>query len=166
MFESILERVLIDKLGSYVNGIEKKNLNVGWSDVTIENLSIKPEAAKKLNLPIEIKHSHIGKLFLNMSWTSITTRPIEIVLEDVFIVAHPLNKNNWAFDENVFFQKRLKLVEKLVESYALKLLEKAQPEKKPEEKSKGIFGELAEKIIDNLQVISLYFSNEGINVLK
>ena len=157
MFEFVLERVLVNKIGPYVNGIDKKNLNVGWSgDVTIENISIKPEAAEKFGLPVEIQHSHIGKLSLNMSLMSITSRPIEVVLEDVFILVNPRNKEKWIFDEELIFQKRLTLVENLVQSYVLKLLGKTE-QQKAEEKEKGIFGKLTEKIIDNLQVNTLSF---------
>jgi len=159
MLESILEKVLINNIGPYVNGIDKKNLKVGiWSgDVVIGNISIKPEAIEKLGLPIVIKQSHIGKLTLNLNWKSIASRPVEVFLEDVLIVVHPLDKERWSFDDLQFFQKRMDLIEGLVQSYALKILEKAQEGKKKEEEDQGMIGRLTEKIIDNIQVIySLY----------
>ena len=155
MLETILEKVLVNNLGPYVTGIDKKNLNIGIfsGNVVIGGISIKPEAIEMLGLPITLKFSFIGRLTLQLSLKAIASRPVEVVLEDVFIVVQPTNMEDWSHDEDALFANRMHLVERLVQGYALKLLEKASSkDSKSKEEESGMVGKLVEKIIDNLQV--------------
>jgi vacuolar protein sorting-associated protein 13A/C len=44
-----------------------------------------------LELPIEVVAGSIGKISLKIPWSSLSTNPVVISLEDVFIVALPLS---------------------------------------------------------------------------
>ena len=58
MFEGLAASLLEGILGQYVEGIDKKNLQVAvWSgQVVLENLVVKREACYGLGLPVHVKH--------------------------------------------------------------------------------------------------------------
>ncbi len=64
MFEKLLESVLQKYAGQFLEGIDSNNLSIGVfsGNVVIENVSLKPEVISMLELPIELRFSHIGKL--------------------------------------------------------------------------------------------------------
>ena len=88
MLESILEKVLSKVLGQYISGIDSKNLNIGImsGNVVIEKVSIRPEVLEMFELPISLLFSSIGKLSLSVPWRSIGSSPVEMTLENLFIV--------------------------------------------------------------------------------
>ena len=63
MFEKLLEHILTKYFGKYIEGLNGKNLKMGvWSgNVLIQNVKVKASTFDELNLPIELKFSHIGK---------------------------------------------------------------------------------------------------------
>ena len=62
MFEKILENILKNYLGTFINDLDQNHLSIGvWSgDVIIENVSLKEEIFKKFDIPIKLKYSNIG----------------------------------------------------------------------------------------------------------
>ena len=42
-------------------------------------------------MPVEVVRGSIGKLSLRIPWTSLSTNPVIVTLEDVYVVAAPLN---------------------------------------------------------------------------
>jgi vacuolar protein sorting-associated protein 13A/C len=57
MFEKILEKVLLNYFGRFIDGLNKNNLKLGvWSgNVVIENVNLKPEVIELLELPFKLK---------------------------------------------------------------------------------------------------------------
>jgi len=53
----IVSRVLIRYLGDYVDGLDKRQLQISifGGNVELQDLSLKPSALRKLNLPIVVK---------------------------------------------------------------------------------------------------------------
>ena len=68
MFEGILEKILLAKLGKYIVGLDKDNLKVGvWGgDITLENVYLKPNALLLLQLPLIISYGKIVKLIIKV----------------------------------------------------------------------------------------------------
>ena len=116
--ETLAVTILTKYLGSYVNGLQRENLNVsiGSGDVVLENLELKKEALDDLELPITVRggkcslictipvrgcvHIYIvymllwfigymGKLRLKIPWKSLKTEPAVISIERVFLLASP-----------------------------------------------------------------------------
>jgi len=56
--------MLSDKLGAYLDGLDKTDIKFTLSDAILEmeNVSFKEEALKNIKLPIQIKHGLIRKL--------------------------------------------------------------------------------------------------------
>ncbi|CAH1112949.1 unnamed protein product [Psylliodes chrysocephalus] len=92
MLEGAVARVLNQLLGKYVVDLDTENLNVGIfsGQVQLTDLKLKPEALYELNLPIEVRVGTIGKIRLQIPWTSLWSQPIIINIEDLHIVAGPI----------------------------------------------------------------------------
>jgi len=158
MFETILQRVLLSNLGKFINGLDKQNLKLGfWSgDVTIDNISLNPLFIKSLGLPLKMLYSHVGHLSMQVPWKSLGKAPIEVVLEDVFIIIEPVEKRAWTIDDYKLVLNRLQMIEKYLEMYTEMDFqeEKVEAPAVPEQKSKGsnMFSKISRKVIDNLQI--------------
>ena len=159
MLETILEKVLLNNVGQYIDGIDKSNLKIGiWSgNIVIQNISVKPEVIQMLGLPVKMKYSFVGKLTVSVPWTSLSSKPVEIVLEDVFVIIEPIGEEGWKSAEFKSVTKRLELMETFVQSFVTKIAEKAALENKDTKKEdKGMVARMTEKVIDNIQVLFLY----------
>ena len=57
MFEKLLQKVLMNYFGRFIDGLDKNNLKLGvWSgNVAIENVNLKPEVIELLELPFTLK---------------------------------------------------------------------------------------------------------------
>ena len=88
MAKRIVLRLLDEYLGQYVKGIDKKDLEVSLlrGRVRAANLTLRPEAFDKLQLPLTIAAGYIGSLSLDVPWTSLMSEPVVLTLERVFIV--------------------------------------------------------------------------------
>ena len=72
MFATIMESVLVKHLGKYLDGI-KNNMDISilTGNVTIENISLRPEFINELELPFTLKFSHVSKILINVPWTNL-----------------------------------------------------------------------------------------------
>ena len=100
-------------------------------------------------MPIKIEYSSIGSLDLTVPWKYLASSPVEVILEDVFLIVKPTGKHTWtAEDFDKFEVKKL-----AIESYAATLLQnfkdRAKTQQQKEEEA-GYFSRLTTKIIDNL----------------
>lgn len=70
MFENLLERLLFSYLGTYIKEFNQESLKVGmWGgNVSMEQLSLKPEAFSDLGLPLVLEQGTIGKLVIKIPW--------------------------------------------------------------------------------------------------
>jgi len=75
MFESILERVLNDTLGEFLDGLDRNKLSVSiWSgDINIQDLKFKPNCLIELGLPFDIVESIVGELTVKVPWKAINS---------------------------------------------------------------------------------------------
>ena len=145
MFEGLLERILQEKLGRYLDGLDKENLKVGvWSgNLLLENLKVKKSALDEFKLPIKVVFGRIGKLNATVPWRSLSSSPVEIILEGLQLVMTPVLKDAWkVLDLNSPERKLAKL-----EEYTADLVRKIIGEGEEEE---GYFGRMLIKILDNL----------------
>jgi vacuolar protein sorting-associated protein 13A/C len=103
MFEKYLEQILNKYLGKFFCGFDSRNLSVGvWSGyLVIENVSLKPEVLQKMELPVELVYSCVGRLEIRLNWPRMTTQPIEVLLDKVFVLVKSVEKGDCkSFDFN------------------------------------------------------------------
>lgn len=91
MAKRIILRLLDETLGQYVEGIDKNDLEVSLlrGRIRAANLTLRPEAFAKLQLPLTVAAGHVGSLSLDVPWTALMSEPVVLTLERVFIVLRP-----------------------------------------------------------------------------
>ena len=89
MFEKLLEKILKDVLGEFIDGIDTKKLNIGvWSgSVEIVNVSLKPKLLATLGLPFKIIYSNICRLNIVIPWKNLFSAPLVIEINTILVLA-------------------------------------------------------------------------------
>ncbi|KAL4462680.1 hypothetical protein ABPG74_000510 [Tetrahymena malaccensis] len=155
MLKDLITRVLNRVAGEYIVGLTKENLTqfgLFSGEVKIQNVSLNPSVVDMLNLPISHQFSRIEKFELKAPIKSIGSKPVELLLDGLYLVVTPKEKNEWTFQD--YNSLRLKLLN--IESFAIECLQKIaakqQEQNKTGEKDAGYVQKLTMKIVDNLQV--------------
>lgn len=102
MAKQLLLTVLTDTLGHYVEGLSLENLKLGvWSGkVEFNNLKLRDGVLDSLNLPVCITRGSCKSLKLKVPWRNIETKPVNVVIDGVYIQAGPLNMSAFS-PENI-----------------------------------------------------------------
>eukprot|EP00177_Eucheuma_denticulatum_P002510 GFKZ01004506.1.p1 GENE.GFKZ01004506.1~~GFKZ01004506.1.p1 ORF type:complete len:3963 (-),score=461.04 GFKZ01004506.1:365-12253(-) len=98
MLESVLADVLTRVLGQYLEGIDRDSVRFGaWSGlVELRGVALRPEALAVLfetlgmDLPVTVEAGFIGLLRLQVPWNAIGTTPVQVLMEDITIMARPV----------------------------------------------------------------------------
>jgi vacuolar protein sorting-associated protein 13A/C len=164
MFEKLVEKILLKKLGNFISGLDNESLKIAvWQgDITLNNVHLSPDSLLRLQLPFILTFGIISKLVIRVPWSRLTSSPIEINLDGLYVFLSPQEKKNWEYSEEGEIMKRKDMLESF--------------EKKPEEvsreeeiKQKGFIEKLTGKILDNIKItiknihIKLEYDLEGRN---
>lgn len=96
MLDKVLEKIVIQQFGDYIEGLQGKVKVGAWAGkVKIEELSLKQDVFLKMKLPFSISYSRIGSLRIYVPWNSLSSKPVEIELEQVYVILKPLEKSNF-----------------------------------------------------------------------
>ncbi|KAJ1549196.1 hypothetical protein HK405_008107 [Cladochytrium tenue] len=152
MFEALVTSVLNKVLGDYVGNLEAKQLNVAiWEGaVVLQNLRLRREALDKFNLPVDVLEGYLGELTINIPWNDLKNKPVQIFINNVYVLATP--KADADYDPDLE-EERLNRV-KMEKIEALELLEnsKGKIEGVEDQQKASFLNQLVTKIVDNLQV--------------
>lgn len=140
-----MESVLVKHLGKYVDGI-KHNLDVSIinGDVTLENISIKPQIINELKLPFLLKFSHLNKMVVKVPWTNLKDKPTIVSIQGIYAL---FAFNYDSLDED-YFDPRERVIEianRIKQEFKKKLEDRVGKEESFAEKS-------LIRIIDNVVV--------------
>jgi hypothetical protein len=81
---SIAKKFLADWI--YFPG--KAKMSSGWStQMTLRNVQVKPSAIDGLGLPLELEIGYVRHIHVNAPWASLLSKPTEVELEGIYIVA-------------------------------------------------------------------------------
>lgn len=152
MFERILEKILLAKIGKYIVGLDKEQLKVAvWQgDIILENVHLKSEIFQMWQLPLVLDYNLISRLIIKIPWTKLASEPVEILLEGLYMIISPQCKENWDFSEPGNISKRLEYIE-LHESRRL-LASETQLNPEEEQQKKSFIEKLTSKVLDNLKL--------------
>jgi len=144
--ELILQYVLPSILGDFVLGIDKNHMktNLLSGRVSLDGVTLNPDIIKSLNLPMKIVYSNIGHFEIMIPWLQRLKQPMEIFLDDLFIVL----EQNTSADYFDFVTERVKFLDALLQEIRNKL-KKLNTNQPKEESSMDYYKVL---ILDNLQV--------------
>ena len=144
--ELVLQYILPSILGDFIQGIDKNHMKTNFfsGKVTLQGVSLNPGILKSLNLPTKMVYSNIGKLELKIPWVQRLKQPIEVYLEDLFVILEP-NSN---LDDFNIIQERIKFLDALTKECRNKLRNLNQDA----QKEGGSMDYYKVLILDNLQV--------------
>jgi hypothetical protein len=157
MLESIAASLLTKYLGDYVEGLDANNLklNLSAGDAVLTNLKLKKSALETLELPITIKNGFLGKLTLQIPWSSLGSKAAIIRIDGVYLVAGPKSRTKATAEEEKIRKQQVKQ-QRLQLAELLGLDKPEQQGNKNDEKDKkkddGFFSRMAMKVVDNVQI--------------
>ncbi|KAI1002652.1 Vacuolar protein sorting-associated protein 13 [Podosphaera aphanis] len=153
MLEGLVASLLNRFLGMYIRNFDPKQLNVGiWSgDVKLRNLELRREALDQLKLPINVMEGHLGQLTLRIPWSNLRGQPVQVYIEDVFLLASPKEDAEWDEEEEERRRQALKM-EKLENAELLVVRSQESLSQEEQQKSQSFTDSLVTKIVDNLQI--------------
>ncbi|XP_059165407.1 intermembrane lipid transfer protein VPS13D-like [Physella acuta] len=93
MLEGLAAWVLNTYVGEYVENLNTAQLSIALLQgaVELENLPLKKDALKSLDIPIEVKSGFIGKITLHIPLRRLRSEPWVISIEKLYLVAGPLS---------------------------------------------------------------------------
>jgi vacuolar protein sorting-associated protein 13A/C len=153
MLEGLVASLLNRFLGMYIRNFDPKQLNVGiWSgDVKLRDLELRREALDQLKLPINVVEGHLGQLTLKIPWSNLRGQPVQVYIEDVFVLAAPKEDAEWDEEEEERRRQAVK-IEKLDSAEILKDRNQEGMSQEEQQKSQSFTESLVTKIVDNLQI--------------
>ena len=155
MLESLAATLLNRLLGSYVQNFDPDQLKVGiWSgDVQLKNLTLRKDCLDSLDLPVDVKYGVLGDLVLNVPWSNLKNKPVNIIIQDCYLLCEPRDASSYNAVEVQEREFRLKL-KKLMEWELSNKAKKSQALATTAEDSnnESFMQSLITKVIDNLQI--------------
>ncbi|KAJ8532740.1 hypothetical protein K7X08_015629 [Anisodus acutangulus] len=153
MFEAHVLHLLRRYLGEYVHGLSAEALRISvWKgDVVLKDLKLKAEALNSLKLPVTVKAGFVGSITLKVPWKSLGKEPVIVLIDRVFILAHPVvdGRSLKEEDRKKLFEEKLQQIEE-AESATLEALSRSKLGSPPAGNS--WLGSLIGTIIGNLKI--------------
>ncbi|KAL8611446.1 hypothetical protein ACOMHN_014501 [Nucella lapillus] len=120
MLEGLAAWVLNTYVGEYVENLNTAQLSIALMQgaVELENLPLKKDALKSLDIPLEVKSGLIGKITLHIPLRRLRSQPWVISIEKLYLVAGPLN--NIEHDEEVEKQQQQDVKQAMLEALETK----------------------------------------------
>lgn len=160
VFESVVANLLNAYLGHFIDDVNASQLQLGaWrGNVELKNLAIKEDAFASLDLPFKILHGHVGKLTAIIPWSSLYSSPVQLSLQDVFVVAVPnvLEEYDDDIEAERAWQakkKQLNLIEATKRNLDIKGEQKRKNLNEVAQEDDGFVTKLAAQVIRNVQIL-------------
>lgn len=153
MFESYAHTLLNAILGGYVKEFDPEALKLSvWNgDIQIDNLELRPQALSQLSqlAPLQVEKGVIGRFTLKVPWKNLLGQPIQVKIDDLYILLHTHNEftaeSTLAEELQQSMQHRLALKRAQLEA-------QAKTEEFQDQSSAGIATRLLIKVLDNVQL--------------
>ncbi|KAF8509808.1 vacuolar protein sorting-associated protein 13 [Gautieria morchelliformis] len=146
----VLQAFLNRICAPYIENFDSEKLNYGLTagQLALRNLRLKKSALDKFRLPVDVLEGHLGKLTLSIPWTSLSSKPVEILIEDIYLLIVPASNAKVDPEDD---ERRAQAVkaEKLKNSELFGM--KGQTDESSAH-TQGFVASLVTKIVNNLQV--------------
>lgn len=145
MFESFLEKFLLQYFGEYLKGIDKQNLSVAvWKgEIAVKTVDINPEILKKHGIPLKMVFGKIESLLLKVPWNNLSGKPVEVEIDSISVILLLEDIAQWYSN-----QSYLEFCTALIEGVKDEMSKKLEEEFEKQDKKSSFF----EQIFDNLMV--------------
>jgi vacuolar protein sorting-associated protein 13A/C len=140
-------------LAPYVENLDMGLVNLGiiQGQVTLRKLRIKKGALDMFRLPIDISESHLGKFSLSLHWLNLGNQPVQVLIEDLYILVVPRKEDDQDPDE---LERRIQEV-KLERLRNAEVLQMRAADVKVTDSSthnQGFLASFLAKLLNNIQV--------------
>ncbi|EEC73142.1 hypothetical protein OsI_07167 [Oryza sativa Indica Group] len=102
-------------LGEYVEGLSVETLRISvWQgDVVLKDLKLKADALNSLRLPVTVKAGFVGTITLKVPWKSLGKEPVIVLIDRLFVLAHPAPDGQTLKEEDreKLFEAKLQQIE-------------------------------------------------------
>jgi len=98
MWETFISWYINTYLGKYVENLNSQQLSfaLGQGELELENVPLKKNIFRSWGLPVEVKSSVVGRIKIEFNlFKYLRNEPVLISIEDVYVVAGPLNLSEW-----------------------------------------------------------------------
>lgn len=149
--KDVLNVVFNRILAPYVENLDMNQVNYGIAQgqLTLRNLRLKRGALDKFRLPVDVLEGYLGTFTLSLYWMNLGNRPVEILIEDVYLLVVPSSQNDIDPEEE---EERLQAAKQERLRNAELLHVKSQTDATPDRSSQSLWDSLTAKIVNNLQV--------------
>ncbi|KAG9314366.1 N-terminal region of Chorein, a TM vesicle-mediated sorter-domain-containing protein [Chiua virens] len=141
-------------LAPYVENLDMNQVNYGIAQgqLKLRNLRLKRGALDKFRLPVDVLEGYLGTFTLSLYWMNLGSRPVEILIEDVYLLVVPSSQADIDPEEEerraqAAKQERLESADLL---HMRGQAEVSSADTSPQ--SQGLWASLTAKIINNVQV--------------
>ncbi|XP_076466689.1 LOW QUALITY PROTEIN: intermembrane lipid transfer protein VPS13D-like [Babylonia areolata] len=152
MLEGLAAWVLNTYVGEYVENLNTAQLSIALMQgaVELENLPLKKDALKSLDIPLEVKSGLIGKITLHIPLRRLRSEPWVISIEKLYLVAGPLS--DLKHDEELEKKQQQDVKKAMLEALETKWQVLRQT-KQPDSGSWFSYGaSMAANILENIQL--------------
>ncbi|TFY54315.1 hypothetical protein EVJ58_g8935 [Rhodofomes roseus] len=151
--KEVLNIVFNRVLAPYVENLDMGQVNygIGQGRVTLSNLRLKKGALDKFRLPVDVIEGHLGKFTLSLHWMNLGNQPVEVLVEDVYLLVVPSAESTYDSAEEEKRQQAAKM-ERIENAELLHVRGKSDVSQGELSYSEGLISSLIAKIINNLQV--------------
>lgn len=156
MLEGLVAWVLNTYLGKYVNNLNTDQLSVALlkGAVELENLPLKKDALKELELPFEVKAGFVGKVTLQIPFYRPHVDPWVISISSLHLIGAPEKIQDFN-DEK---EKQLERERKKALLQALEEKWKSERQQKGESYWYSVTASVVTRIVENIEVSPLTFT--------
>ncbi|KAF4623901.1 hypothetical protein D9613_001806 [Agrocybe pediades] len=139
-------------LAPYVMNLDLNQVNygIGQGQLTLRNLKLKKGALDKFQLPVDVLEGHLGKFTLSLHWMNLGNQPVEVLVEDVYLLVVPSPQTSSNPEEDEARAQAAK-AERLESAELLHVRGQAE-EQADSTQSQGLIQSLIAKVINNVQV--------------
>ncbi|CDO71578.1 hypothetical protein BN946_scf184911.g48 [Trametes cinnabarina] len=139
-------------LAPYVENLDMNQVNygIGQGQVTLSKLRLKKGALDKFRLPVDVIDGHLGKLSLSLHWMNLGNQPVEVLIEDVYLLVVPSSESTYDPEEEERRAQAAKF--ERLENAELLHMQTRSDVSQDTAQSQGLLASLITKIINNLQV--------------
>ncbi|KAG7450519.1 vacuolar protein sorting-associated protein 13 [Guyanagaster necrorhizus] len=140
-------------LAPYVENMDMNQVNygIGQGQLTLTNLRMKKGALDKFRLPVDVLEGHLGKFTLSLHWMNLGNQPVEVLVEDVYILVVPSTQSSYDPEEEEERMQAAK-AERLQNAELLHMRGQAETSSDSSPQNQGLWQSLMAKVINNLQV--------------
>jgi len=151
--KELLGSIFSHFLAPYVENLDMGLVNLGivQGQVTLRKLRIKKGALDTFRLPVDVAEGHLGKFSLSLHWLNLGNQPVQVLIEDLYILVVPRREDDQDPDELERRMQEMKL-ERLQKAEALQTQGDGVNDADSKTQNKGFVASFLAKLLNNVQV--------------